>query len=178
MPGTQEPDDALLLALAQRGSLDAVAELFERYWPVAWRAAFAVTGTAARADDAAQDAIQRAFAALDSFDLGRPFAPWLRRIAANRAIDELRRDGRLVALEADAPFAAIGPDAPDTPAGLAALVAALPTEKRMVVVLRDWLDYSLDEIAATLQIPFGTVASRLSRALADLRTELEARDVA
>ena len=48
----------------------------------------------------------------------------------------------------------------------------------MVVVLRYWLDYSLDEIAEALAIPFGTVASRLSRALADLRRELEARDVA
>ena len=61
----RDTDDALLIALAQRGSLDAVAELFERYWPVAWQAAFAVTGNIARADDAAQDAIQRAFAALD-----------------------------------------------------------------------------------------------------------------
>src|SRR5918994_4774960 len=106
-----ETDDALLIALAQRGSLDAVAELFERYWPVAWKAAFAVTGNAARADDAAQDAIQRAFASLDTFELGRPFAPWLRRIAANRAIDELRRDGRLVELDGDGPpLSTIGPE--------------------------------------------------------------------
>jgi len=124
MPAT---DDSLLIALAQRGSLDASAELFERYWPVAWQAAYAVTGNATRADDAAQDAIQRAFGALDTFELGRPFAPWLRRIAANRAIDELRRDARLVELDSDAPrLAAIAPDSVDTPAGLAALVAALP----------------------------------------------------
>src|SRR5919108_728643 len=96
-----ETDDALLVALAQRGSLDAVAELFERYWPVAWQAAFAVTGNRARADDAAPDAIQRAFASIDRFEVGRPFAPWIRRIAANRAIDELRRDSRLVEIDAD-----------------------------------------------------------------------------
>lgn len=174
-----QTDDALLVALAQRGSLDAVAELFERYWPVAWQAAYAVTGNAARADDAAQDAIQRAFASIDRFELGRPFAPWIRRIAANRAIDELRRDNRLTELDADgAGLAAIGPDSPETPAGLAALVRGLPEDKRLVVVLRYWLDYSLDEISQALDIPFGTVASRLSRALADLRTELEARDVA
>jgi RNA polymerase sigma-70 factor (ECF subfamily) len=95
----RDSDDALLIALAQRGSLDAVAELFERYWPVAWQAAFAVTGNLARADDAAQDAIQRAFAALDRFETGRPFAPWIRKIAANRAIDELRRDSRLVEID-------------------------------------------------------------------------------
>src|SRR5919107_3792495 len=156
----EETDDALLIALAQRGSLDAVAELFERYWPVAWQAAYAVSGSAARADDAAQDAIQRAFASIDRFELGRPFAPWIRRIAANRAIDELRRDNRLAELAGDgAELAAIGPDSPETPAGLAALVRRLPHDKRIVVVLRYWLDYSLDEISETPEIPFGTVAS-------------------
>ena len=174
----RESDDALLIALAQRGSLDAVAELFERYWPVAWQAAFAVTGNLAKADDAAQDAIQRAFAALDRFEPGRPFAPWLRKIAVNRAIDELRRDRRLVAIDEDPQRLATVPETTDSIAGIAAAVAALPDDKRVVVVLRYWLDFTLDEIAESLQIPFGTVASRLSRALADLRAELEARDVA
>ena len=172
----QESDDGLLIALAQRGSLDAVAELFERYWPVAWQAAFAVTGSVERADDAAQDAIQRAFASLETFELGRPFAPWLRRIAATRAIDELRRDGRLLPLADEPPR--LAPAADDDLGAVAAAVAALPQEKRVVVVLRYWLDLTLDDIAETLEIPFGTVASRLSRALDDLRTELEARDVA
>ena len=173
-----ETDDALLIALAKRGSLDAVAELFERYWPVAWQAAFAVTGNRARADDAAQDAIQRAFAALDSFELGRPFAPWVRRIAVNRAIDELRRDSRLVEMDDEARAPALAPEPRDGAAVLVSAVAALPNDKRMVVVLRYWLDFTLEEIADSLQIPFGTVASRLSRALADLRAELEAQDVA
>lgn len=173
----RETDDALLIALAQRGSLDAVAELFERYWPVAWQAAFAITGNRARADDAAQDAVQRAFAALESFELGRPFAPWVRRIAVNRALDELRRDRRLAALE-EAP-AKLTPSAERGDLGaVTAAVAALPTDKRLVVVLRFWLDFTLDEIADALEIPFGTVASRLSRALETLRTELEGRDVA
>src|SRR5919107_124949 len=113
MPGAPATDDALLIALAQRGSLDAVAELFERYWPVAWQAAFAITGSTARADDAAQDAIQRAFASLDRFEVGRPFAPWVRRIAVNRAIDELRRDARLVELDADERAQVLAPDAHD-----------------------------------------------------------------
>jgi RNA polymerase sigma-70 factor, ECF subfamily len=174
----RDSDDALLIALAQRGSLDAVAELFERYWPVAWQAAFAVTGNLARADDAAQDAIQRAFAALDRFETGRPFAPWIRKIAANRAIDELRRDSRLVEIDDQTPRLVTMPASGESIVGVAAAVAALPHDKRIVVVLRYWLDFTLDEIADSLQIPFGTVASRLSRALADLRVELEARDVA
>jgi RNA polymerase sigma-70 factor, ECF subfamily len=174
----RDSDDALLIALAQRGSLDAVAELFERYWPVAWQAAFAVTGNLTRADDAAQDAIQRAFAALDRFETGRPFAPWIRKIAANRAIDELRRDSRLVEIDDQTPRLATMPESGESIVGVAAAVAALPHDKRIVVVLRYWLDFTLDEIADSLQIPFGTVESRLSRALADLRVELEARDVA
>ena len=175
----RDSDDALLIALAQRGSLDAVAELFERYWPVAWQAAFAVTGNIARSDDAAQDAIQRAFAALDRFEAGRPFAPWIRKIAVNRAIDELRRDSRVVEIDEHTPRLATAlPEPGESVAGVAAAVAALPHDKRIVVVLRYWLDFTLDEIADSLQIPFGTVASRLSRALGDLRAELETRNVA
>jgi DNA-directed RNA polymerase specialized sigma24 family protein len=52
----------------------------------AWRAAYAVTADQALADDAAQEAIQKAFGALDRYDETRPFGPWLKRIAINRAI--------------------------------------------------------------------------------------------
>ena len=80
--------DTELIGLARRGSTQAVEVLFDRYWPYAWRTAFAVTADRALADDAAQEAIEKAFATLDRFDESRPFGPWLKRIA--RAKDELR----------------------------------------------------------------------------------------
>src|SRR5919202_3072903 len=92
--------DAKLVELARRGSRDAAGELFSRHWLGAWRAAYAVTGRRELADDVAQDAFERAFAALARFDARRPFAPWLHRIAVNRALDLLRRERRLIALEA------------------------------------------------------------------------------
>ncbi|HVM16586.1 MAG TPA: RNA polymerase sigma factor [Gaiellaceae bacterium] len=173
---TADGDDALLVEQARRGSADALAELFERYWPVAWRTAYALLASRAAADDAAQEGLQRAFAALGRFERGRPFEPWLKRIVANRALDELRREGRRPAAEARAAILPREPSA-DAPA-LAAAVAALPDEKRAVVVLRYWLDFSLEEIAAELGVPVGTASSRLSRALEELRRALGNSDVA
>jgi RNA polymerase sigma factor (sigma-70 family) len=90
--------DPELIALARAGSPDAAGALFDRYWAHAWGAAYAVTADRALAEDAAQEAIQKAFSALDRFDETRPFGPWLKRIVVNRAIDHLRRGRRLAVL--------------------------------------------------------------------------------
>ncbi len=87
--------DTELIVLARKGSKEAAEALFERYWVHAWRAAYAVTADRALADDAAQEGMEKAFASLDRFDETRPFAPWLKRITVNRAIDHLRRGRRL-----------------------------------------------------------------------------------
>jgi RNA polymerase sigma-70 factor, ECF subfamily len=169
--------DAELVGLARAGSTDAAGVLFDRYWTLAWTAAYAVIGERALADDAAQEAIERAFASLGRFDETRPFGPWLKRIAINRAIDHLRRARRLAVLNDEALLHtwALG-EAPDEDLRLwtiADAVAALGAAKRTVVVLHYWLDLPIDEIAGVLGLPVGTVASRLSRALAELRTVLE-----
>src|SRR6476646_11870125 len=91
--------DGELVARARQGSRDAAAELFSRHWPGAWRVARAVTGRRDMADDVAQDAFERAFAALHRFDRRRPFAPWLQRIVVNRSLDLLRSERRLVGQE-------------------------------------------------------------------------------
>ena len=164
--------DAGLVRRAQRGSRDAASTLFARHWPRAWRAALAVTGRHAMADDVAQDAFERAFSRLQTFDATRPFAPWLHRIVVNRALDVLRQERRLV-LVGEPPEGRTAWDDGDAedPEALAAL-AALPPERRAVVVLRHLLDYTPPEIAEMLEIPVGTVNSRLGRALADLRERL------
>lgn len=174
--------DHELIVLARRGSREAAGVLFDRYWELAWRAAYAVTANRALADDVAQDAVQRAFTSLDRFDETRPFGPWLKRIVVNRAIDLLRRDRRLTPLD-DRAAAAVwelhGPlEERESSRAVADAVGSLDPPKRMVVVLRYWLDLSVEEIAGVLGIPVGTVASRLSRALAQLRTALEEEHVA
>ena len=164
--------DPELIALARKGSAEAAATLFDRYWPTAWAAAYAVTADRALADDAAQDAIQRAFAALHRFDVTRPFGPWLKRIAVNRAIDQLRSTRRRE--QAELHSWSVGERAGEDVRlwAVAAAVAALGEAKRLVVVLHYWLDLPLEEVAGVLGLPVGTVASRLGRALEELRVAL------
>src|SRR3954449_10888498 len=96
--------DAKLVELARGGSREAAAELFNRHWQSAWRAALVITGRREMADDVAQDAFERAFAALGRFDESRPFGAWLHRLAVNRPPHPLRRERRLVGLDsADEP---------------------------------------------------------------------------
>ncbi len=142
--------------------------MFERHWTDAWRAAYAIVGRRECADDVAQDAFLKAFGALERFDVSRPFAPWLHRIVVNRALDELRSERRLVSIDELAEPAVW--DVADGDAALLAAVADLPVDRRVVCVLRYGLGYSPTEIAGLLDVPVGTVNSRLGRALNDLRS--------
>jgi RNA polymerase sigma factor (sigma-70 family) len=178
----QRHPDRELIRLVQRGSRDAAGALFDRYWLFAWRAAYAVTMNRTQADDAAQEAIQRAFGNLGRFDPTRPFGPWLKRIAINCACDQLRRARGSRALEEEPP----PEEWPDGDVGaeealeLRAVVQAvrsLSPAKRAVVALRYWLDLPFEEIGGVLGVPVGTVASRHSRALAELRATLSESDV-
>lgn len=152
-----------------------LASLFDRHWPLVWRTAYAVGGQRELASDAAQDTFLRLAGALERLDPRRPLEPWLVRVAVNRTIDLLRRQRRLVALEeADEPAV---DDEPFADPALRRALAGLDPERRAVVVLHYWLDHTTPEIAELLDLPLGTVASRLSRALADLRSRLEAEHV-
>jgi RNA polymerase sigma-70 factor (ECF subfamily) len=170
--------DPELIALARDGSREAAEVLFDRYWEYAWKTAYAVTADRTLADDAAQDAIADAFGALDRFETDRPFGPWLKRIAVNRAVDSLRRTQRLSAVarraESLAHTEASSPSSEDELVrAVADAVGLLGPERRTVVVLRYWLDLPLDEIAGLLGLPVGTVASRLGRATEELRLRLQ-----
>jgi RNA polymerase sigma-70 factor (ECF subfamily) len=169
-----ELSDADLIGRALVGSRDAAGELFRRHWVPAWRAAFAIVGRRAAADDIAQEALQSAFRALPRFDTARPFAPWLHRIVVNRALDFIRGESRLVGLDQRDNGTLDSLDEHLRDEELFAALRLLDPQRRAVVGLRYWLDYSEGEIAALIELPVGTVSSRLSRALADLRSELEA----
>ncbi|HEU0192766.1 MAG TPA: RNA polymerase sigma factor [Gaiellales bacterium] len=169
--------DAELVSGAAEGRRDAAAELFSRHWPAAWRLAWSITGRRDLADDVAQDAFERAFAALARFDRGRPFAPWLHRIVANRALDLLRRERRLVGFERVELVEPAAQDLDGADRELLDAIGGLSPPRRIVVMLRYGLGYSPSEIAALLELPVGTVHSRLARALADLRVLQGAPDV-
>ena len=165
--------DADLVLAARRGSREAFGRIFDRYWPRVWRAAYATTGERELASDAAQDAFLQAASALHRFDPDRPLEPWLVRIAINRSLDLIRVRRRFVSEDsADERF---GFDEPLPDDELHDALARLGPERRAVIALHYWLDYTTPEIAEVLGVPLGTVNSRLARALRDLRLHLEAR---
>jgi RNA polymerase sigma-70 factor (ECF subfamily) len=161
-------DERRLVRDVQRGSAQALEELFRREWPRAYRAAYLVVHDAAAAEDIAQEAFLAAVRAIDRFDRRRPFGPWMHRIVVNRAIDATRARalrsevGAAAAEAAEAP-----PDPPSEPLSgdVVAALRELSPEHRAVVVLRFVFDYTPGEIAKALDMPRGTVNSRLRRAL-------------
>ena len=159
---------------AQNGSAEALEKLFRRHWPSAHRAAYLVVHDQAAAEDIAQEAFLAAIRALDGFDRRRPFGPWLHRIVVNRSIDFARARAlrREVAAEA-APEASAAPDRETPSDDVVAALAALSPDQRAVVVLRYLLDYTPGEIAEALDLPRGTVNSRLRRALDGLGERLD-----
>lgn len=165
-------EERRLVRQARRGSGEALARLYSAHWGRATRAAYLVVHDAAAAEDIAQDAFLAAVDALDRFDRRRPFGPWLHRIVVNRAIDWARRESLRRTVTVDEAEAGVEP-APELGGEMMAALAELPCEQRAVVVLRYLLDYRPGEIARMLELPRGTVNSRLRRALDRLGELLE-----
>jgi RNA polymerase sigma-70 factor (ECF subfamily) len=166
LAGWRRPaSDASLVRAAQAGSERAVEALFARHWDDAYRTALLVTHDRAAAEDIAQEAFLAALRALPRFDRSRPLRPWLRRIVINRAIDFARTRRLRREVGADAvPEATAPPDRPLAELGeLGPALAQLSAEHRAVVVLRYVLELTPGEIADVLELPRGTVNSRLRR---------------
>ena len=155
---------------AQRGSVSDLEALFREHWPRAYRAAFLVVHDAAAAEDIAQEAFLAAVRALDRFDRSRPFGPWLHRIAVNRAIDWARAAKlRAETEQQDVP----APVAGERDDRVLPALASLDPDHRAVIVLRYLLEYTPGEIADLLDLPRGTVNSRLRRGLDRMKERLE-----
>ncbi len=174
-------DDDSLIRAAQRGDVRAYATLVARYRPAAQRTAALIAG-AADAGDATQAAFIKAYAALERFRLGAPFRPWLLRIVVNEACSVRRlglRQRRVAERVVEQPRASIEPSPEEMlivreeSRMLAHALASLTPKHRDVVTCRLLLELSEEETSAALAIPCGTVKSRLSRALDNLRVELE-----
>jgi RNA polymerase sigma-70 factor (ECF subfamily) len=152
---------------AQRGSVADFEALFRAHWPRAYRAAYLVAGDAAAAEDIAQEAFLAAIRSLDRFDRRRAFGPWLHRIVVNRAIDWTR--ARKLRAEVELGEHVAAPTPPDLDGSAFGRIADLSPEHRAVIVLRYVLEYTPGEIASLLELPRGTVNSRLRRGLDRLK---------
>jgi RNA polymerase sigma-70 factor, ECF subfamily len=154
---------------AQRGSASDLEALFRTHWPRAFRAAYLVTHDAGAAEDIAQESFLAAIRALDRFDRKRPFGPWLHRIVVNRAIDWTR--ARRLRGEVELSESVPAPEPPRQGGETFAALTRLSPEHRAVIVMRYLLDFTPGEIAEALDLPRGTVNSRLRRGLDALGDE-------
>jgi RNA polymerase sigma-70 factor (ECF subfamily) len=174
--GDQAPDDRPVRA--RRGDARAYESLVEEHQAIAFRTAYLITGSAADAEEAAQEAFVRAWLALRRFRQGAEFRPWLLAIVANEARNRVRNRRRRERLaERAGGELAWQPPAPEPPTPsdgrLRDALAALPERDRSVIACRYVLDLGEQETAAVLGIARGTVKSRTARALERLRGALE-----
>ncbi len=163
-------DRELIVQLCQ-GSLEALGLLYDRYQRMVYRTALAITGD----PDAAADLLQDVFLRLHRFarriDTERPLEPWLYRVTTNLAYTWVKRHNRWTkSLEDIAEWLVSGRKNPplsqvefnDTWAQVQQALTSLPLPQRVVVVLYYINDLSLQEISDILEIPVGTVKSRLA----------------
>ena len=172
-------DERELVRRAVAGDEQAFAELVRANEEIAFRLAYLITGNAAEAEEASQEAIVKAWRSLGRFRTSQPLRPWLLRIVANEARNRRRTAGRRArlaasaALEQDSGDAAPSPEeltvAADERRRLLEELEQLPEKARLVLSCRFLLGLSEQETATALGVRAGTVKSRTSRALEALR---------
>lgn len=178
-------DEAELIHRAQQGDSAAFASLLRDNDRAMRACAYQLLGNQSNMDDALQDAYFKAFQSLNGFRSESKFSSWLYRIVYRTCLDHQRYRGRRpqVPLEHDGnvlPLAEATAAQPDSSERFAQreqlqnALAQLPEDQAAVVILVDAEGLTYDEVSAALELPRGTIASRLSRGRATLRTLLTA----
>lgn len=175
MARPERRDDATLARAAGAGDRDALEALLERHLDRVHAICRRILGHPEDARDAAQEALISVARSIGRFDGRSAFTTWLYRVATNAALDEARRRARRpVPSESagDAPARGPGPDSVVDRLDLDAALGTIPIEFRTAVVLRDLCDLDYAQISEVLDIPPGTVRSRIARGRAALALEL------
>lgn len=177
-----EPSDRALLERALRDDdLEAYGKLVRRYQTSVFNVCYRLMGEHQGAEDQTQEAFIRAHERLETFDLDRPFGPWIRRVAANLCYNELRSNAPI-----EVPFDPERDLASGSPSGnpelqqqrveradrVAAAVRGLPPHYRAVIELRHYQELSYKEIAKALDFSMSEVKTYLYRARRALAEEL------
>ena len=172
-----ETSDGQLVAAAREGDRDALDQLLRRHVDMIHAVCARITGNPADAADAAQESLIAIVRGLPRFDERASVRTWMYRVATNACLDELRRRGRRPVATAAESFERPD-DRPGVDAGVAdrlsiedALIR-IPEEFRVAVVLRDVQGMDYAQIADVLDIPLGTVRSRIARGRAALAAVL------
>jgi RNA polymerase sigma-70 factor (ECF subfamily) len=163
-------EDGALIQQLQADDLDALGHLYDRHKRLVYRTALAITGDPEASADLLQDVFLRLYRFIDNVDCGRPLEPWLYRMTANLAYTWIKRHKRwgmsweelaekLTIGRRPTPAAVV--ESQDAWQQVRQAVLSLPFSQRVVVVMYYINDLSLQEIAEILDIPEGTVKSRL-----------------
>jgi RNA polymerase sigma-70 factor (ECF subfamily) len=175
MPMIDVADDRSLVAAAQAGDRRSLDILLRRHYDKVHAVCRRIAGSTRDADDAAQEAMISIVRGLPRFDGRSAFTTWIYRIATNAALDELRKRNRRPMLQSVSDDDGHTPEAVDPLSqrtvesvtdrlAIDEALADLPEEFKAAVVLRDVCDLDYAEIAEALDIPVGTVKSRIARA--------------
>ena len=180
-------DEQTAIADAQRGDRVAFGQLVKNYQQMAYATAYGFVGNREDALELAQDSFVKAYRAMERFDTSMPFYPWLHRIVKNTCLNHIKKRRRrgetsLEGLHDAGVQFATARGGPDHHAGLGEIQAAvgsaldaLQDDHREIIVLRHIHGLSYSEIAECLDIPKGTVMSRLHAARRKMRDLLNDR---
>ena len=168
-----EPTDAQLALESIQGDAEAYAGLVRRYQAAVFSVCYRMLGERGAAEDMAQETFLRAFLHLESYQVERPFGPWIRKMAANLCINQMKAQRLLILpfeeesgprLEAHIPGPEDAAVENETARGLAAAIRSLRPAQRAVIELSHFQEMSYAEIAAALGLPLSDVKSHLFRA--------------
>lgn len=186
-------EDAALVARCQKGDMHAFGSLVAKYQDRIFNTVYRLCGNKSDAEELAQEAFLKALERIGQFRQQSQFYTWVFRIASNLAISHRRRSGRIRfhsmtagensdGGQADALTAAVarkrtpGPEAAamsaDTQRRVLEALETLDDEFRLAVVLRDVEEMDYEQIADVMEVPVGTVKSRLHRARCLLKEKL------
>ncbi len=169
----ERDEDGALVAAARDGDRDALDALLRRHYDRLYAVCRRMTGTDADALDATQDALIAIVRGLPRFRAGARFSTWAYRVATNACLDELRRRRRrpepgLPDLDRARGATASAADGVDARVDIDRALTSVAPEFRAPVVLRDLCGLDYAEIAEVLDVPVGTVKSRIARGRAAL----------
>lgn len=168
-----EPTDRELLVRARRGETQAYGEIVRRYQRSVFNVCYRMLAERYAAEDQAQECFIRAYQRLATYDLDRPFGPWIRTVAANLCLNHLqrRRPVQVPLLDEHDQPAAGGRPGPEqqverreTAQQVRRAIADLPPHYRAVIELRHYQELSYAEISEALDLPLSDVKSHLYRA--------------
>ena len=181
--------DQAVVAWARQGREEAFQELVRRYAGPVFARIYQIVGNRERAEDLTQETFDKVFRALDSYNPARRFAPWIKRICRNAAVDYVRVKrpdspiwpsavtlgeihARPVHVTDSGDFPTPTTDPREDAAALEQAIGRLRPEYRRCVILRFVEERSYESIARIMKLPVGTVSTYLSRAKKELKTML------